>query len=68
MGGSRGGGEAGGPDPRKITSYKGLYREKTIGPPPPPWKKLDPLGKWSTPLEPWKMIVVFESNHWTSVK
>ena len=63
MGGSRGG-----LTPWKITSYMGFYWEKAIG---PPCKKLDPPpppGKNSTPLEPWQIIVFFESNHWTFVK
>ena len=37
--------------------------------PPPPWKKLDPpppLKNDGPPLEPWKIIVFFESNHLTS--
>ena len=35
---------------------------------PPPWKKLDLLENVRPPLEPWKIIVFFESNHLTSVK
>ena len=48
MGGSRGVGEAGGPDPRKITSYMDLYREKKLDP-PPPWKKVGPSRKMVHP-------------------
>ena len=32
------------------------------------WKKLDPTENVGPPLEPWKRIVFFESNLWTSVK
>ena len=63
MGGSRGG-----LTPWKITSYMGFYWEKAIGPPPPPVKSWTPPGKIPPPLEPWQIIVFFESNHWTSVK
>ena len=45
---------------RKITSYMGFYRELVIGPP-----HLENVGP---PLEPWKIKVFFEINHWTSVK
>ena len=31
-------------------------------------KQLDPLENVGPPLETWKMIVLFESNHWTSAK
>ena len=60
MGGSRGG-----LTPWKITSYMGFYWQKAIG---PPCKKLDPLENIPPPLEPWQIIVFFESNHWTTVK
>ena len=60
MGGSRGG-----LTPWKITSYMGFYWEKAIGPPVKSWT---PHWKNTTPLEPWQIIVFFESNHWTSVK
>ena len=48
MGGSRGVGEAGGSDPRKITSDMDLYREKTIGP-LPPLEKVGPSRKMVHP-------------------
>ena len=62
-----GGGRGSGP-PWKITSYMGFYKEKAIGLPcknvdPPP-----PLENVPHPLEPWRIIVFFESNNWTSVK
>ena len=67
MGGSRGRGGGGSGPPWKITSYMGFYKEKAIG---PPCKKLDPppLENVPLPLEPWQIIVFFESNNWTSVK
>ena len=36
--------------------------------PPPPLEKVGtPLENVGPPLEPWKTIVFFEINHWTSV-
>ena len=60
-----------GPDPWKITSYMGFYKGKAIGPPPPPLYKVGPpppLKNVPPPLEPWQIIVFFETNHWASVK
>ena len=62
MGGSRGGGGGRGSGPRKITSYMGFYKEQAIGPPPPHPEKVGPQENGPPPLEPWKMIVFFEST------
>ena len=60
-----------GPDPPgKNTSYIGFLWNKqldhaTLGKSwdtPPPGKNVGP------PLEPWKLLIFFEINHWTSVK
>ena len=49
------GGRGQDPRPLKNKSDMGFYREKAIGPPPPPWKKFDPLPPLENvghPLEP----------------
>ena len=60
-------GEAGGPDPGKSQVIWVSIGNKQLDPPPPHPEKVGPQENGPPPLEPWKMIVFFESNHWNSV-
>ena len=66
---SRGGGTRG-PDPLKKTSYiRDSIGNKQLDPPPPRKSWTPPPGKnVGAPLEPRKIIIFFEINHWHSVK
>ena len=65
----RGGGDRGsGPLPGKSQVIWVSIGNKLLDPPPPPWKKLDPLENVGPPLEALKMIDFFEIVHLTSVK
>ena len=68
MGRSRGGRGTGGPEPpgKSQVIWVSIGNKQLDPPPPPPPPR--PLENVGTPLEPWKMIVSFESNHLTSVK
>ena len=60
------GGQVVRPPPWKITSNIGsigIYKQLD-----PPRRSWTPQGYIGPPLDPWKMKVFFESNHWTSVK
>ena len=66
-----GGGGARGPEPPgKTQVIWGYIGNKQLDPPRKSWiVPLPPPGKnVEAPLEPWKIIIFFEINHWHSVK
>ena len=64
----RGGGGAGGPDPPGKSQVIWVsVGKKQSDSPVKSWTPT-PLENVPPPLEPWQIIVFFESNHWTSVK